>query len=61
MNDFELKSGNINKGQPSYICSTSEFVQTTDAENGSNLIVVNESTHKVENYYIAYNGYWNEL
>jgi len=49
-----------NLDKASYVCSTTEFTQTTDAEDGSMLEVVDESTHTVVKYCLAYNGYWNE-
>lgn len=47
--------------KPTYMCSSTEFAQATDAADGSTLMVVDETTHKVTGYYQAYNGYWNEL
>lgn len=43
-----------------YVCSSTEFNQVTTCEDGCQLEVVDESTHKVVGYYLAYNGYWNE-
>lgn len=60
MTKYENNLGEIKKNSPSYICGDSEFTLTTDAKDGSNLEVVNEVTHKVIGYYVAYNGYWNE-
>ena len=44
----------------SYVCSTTEFKQETTVDDGCQLEVVDESTHKVVGYYLAYHGYWNE-
>lgn len=44
----------------SYICSTTEFEQETDCVDGSELQVVDETTHKVVSYHIAYHGHWNK-
>lgn len=46
---------------PTYICSTSDFVVSTDAVDGSTLMVVDTSTHVINKYYIAFDGYWNEV
>ena len=61
MDYYEFVNGNTNKGQPSYICSTTDFVQATDAPDGSSLVVVDETSHAVSSYYIAFNGYWCSL
>lgn len=58
---FENNNGGLNINAPSYLCSSTEFEATTDATDGSVLMVVNESSHAVEKYCIAFNGYWNEL
>lgn len=60
MKRYEQEEGSLNIHAPSYVCSTAEFEQTTTAPDGSNLEVVDENTHKVVGYYLAYNGYWNE-
>lgn len=57
---IEHESGTQNFHSASYICSTADFVAETDMPDGTELQVVNESTHKVEKYCVAYNGYWNE-
>lgn len=57
---YELEYGATNQHAPSYVCSLTEFEQTTNAPDGSNLEVVDESIHKVVGYYMAFNGYWNE-
>ncbi|MCR5256090.1 MAG: hypothetical protein K6D96_09230 [Acetatifactor sp.] len=49
------------KEAPTYMCSTTEFEQGTDFEDGTKLMVVNESSHTVVGYYMAFNGYWNEM
>lgn len=61
MTKYEVNQGNVNFNQPSYICAKTEFTQTTDAEDGSVLIVVDETTHTVDKYCIAFNKNWNEL
>lgn len=43
------------------VCSKTEFTQTTDKPDGTILMVIDEGTHTVDGYYIAYKGYWNEL
>lgn len=60
MRKYEDLSG-VPQSAPQYICSTAEFEQETKAPDGASLVVVNESTHAVDNYYIAYKGYWNTL
>lgn len=57
---IELESGTMNMHAPCYVCSTDEFQVATDKADGSELQVVDESTHTVVNYYIAYKGYWNK-
>jgi len=46
--------------QSGYICSVSEFELETTADDGAELQVVDETSHKVVSYHIAYNGYWNK-
>lgn len=57
---IEHESGTVNVHAPVYLCSTTEFTITTNKEDGSELQVIDETTHKVVKYCIAYNGYWNE-
>ncbi len=47
--------------KPTYMCSATEYEQETEAADGSTLMVVDETSHKVTGYYMAFNGYWNEL
>lgn len=56
---IEHENGALNKHVPSYICSTAEFVVETDKPDGAELQVIDESSHTVSGYYVAYNGYWN--
>lgn len=56
---IEFESGAQNIHAPSYVCSQTDFVQTTDVADGAELQVVDESAHKVVGYYMAFNGYWN--
>lgn len=53
--------GAINKNAPDYICSTTDFNTETTKVDGSTLVVVDETSHKVVGTYIAFNGNWNEL
>lgn len=55
------KVGNMSMiEKPSYVCSTDEFKQETTVEDGCQLLVIDESTHKAVGKYIAYHGFWNE-
>ncbi len=58
---YENNNGGLNINAPSYLCSTAEFEATTEVPDGSVLMVIDESSHTVNKYCIAYNGYWNEL
>ena len=56
------KHSNVNNlDGTGYICSSTEFAQATTVPDGSTLTVVDESSHTVTGYYIAFNGYWNQL
>lgn len=57
---IEHENGVYNVHAPGYICNTAEFQVETDKADGSELQVVDESTHKVVSYHIAYNGHWNK-
>lgn len=46
--------------QLSYVCSLDEYTPETDKPDGCQLEVVDETTHKVVKYCLAYHGYWNE-
>lgn len=48
-------------GKPPYMCKSTEFSAKTEKEDGSSLIVVDDGSHKVAGYYIAFNGYWCSL
>lgn len=58
---YGLNKGTVNKNSPDYICSKDEFIQDTGAEDGSTLVVIDEDTHTVDSYCIAFNGKWNYL
>lgn len=60
MKKIEERNGTVNLGTMGYICSVDEFTVETTAPDGSELQVVDESTHTVVSYHIAYKGYWNK-
>lgn len=57
---IEFENGAYNLHKPTYICSKTDFTAQTDKEDGCELQVIDESSHTVTGYYIAFNGYWNE-
>lgn len=58
---IEQNLGNVASNKPSYMCSLAEFTTATTEEDGTILLVVDEASHAVTKYCIAYNGNWNEL
>ena len=60
MTTYENNNGILEISGTSSICSTEEFQVETTQDDGSMLEVVDESTHEVVGYYIAYHGYWNK-
>lgn len=61
MKETSVLSNHMRIDKAGYICGATDFVQETDKEDGATLMVVDEASHTVIGYYMAYNGYWNEL
>lgn len=61
MKTYERLEGQFHDAAPSLICSTTDFTQTTTQPDGATLMVVDESSHTVTGYYVAYNGFWNVM
>lgn len=58
MKKIEFESGAVTKHPTGYICSLAEFERNTDAPDGSELQVVDESKNEVVNYCVSFNGKW---
>lgn len=60
MKEISVLSNHNRIDKAGYICGETEFVQETDAEDGAQLVVIDEASHKISRTAIAYNGYWND-
>lgn len=61
MKTYENNNGNMSLNANGNICSLTEFVRETDEEDGTTLMVVNESSYTVDRYCVAFNGHWIDL
>lgn len=61
MSKIEAMNGSIMITPDTFMVNVEEFERETDANDGDQLIVVDEENDKVVNYCVAFHGIWYDL